>query len=181
MNMQDNLRTITLGNGCFWCTEAIFSRLKGVSKVISGYSGGHLENPDYKSVCEGNTGHAECLQITYDPEIISLDQLLDIFWKTHDPTTLNRQGNDIGTQYRSVIFYQNQDEYSLARKKMETLQQSGRYTNSVVTTIEPLKIFYPAENYHQQYFEYHDDVPYCHFSIKPKVEKFEKEFKEMLK
>lgn len=177
---NNNERTI-LGNGCFWCTEAIFKNVKGVISVTSGYSGGHKENPDYKSICTGTTGHAECLEIIYDPSIIKFEELLEIFWKTHDPTTLNRQGNDIGTQYRSVIFFQDEKEKTIAQNYINQLNKSGNYSSPIVTTLEAFIKFYPSENYHHDYFENHQMEPYCHFSVKPKVEKFKKEFKEKLK
>lgn len=175
------LDTATFGNGCFWCTEAVFQDLNGVIKVTSGYSGGTVKNPSYREVCTGETGHAECLQILYDPKIISFDELLEVFWKTHDPTTLNRQGNDAGTQYRSVVFYHNQNQKQLAEKYKKKLDASGAYSNPIVTQIEPAAIFYAAENYHQQYFNLHGEEPYCQFVIQPKVDKLRKVFKEKLK
>ena len=173
--------TALLGNGCFWCTEAVFSRLKGVLKVTSGYSGGHLTDPDYESVCSGETGHAECLQITYDAATISFKELLEVFFKTHDPTTLNRQGNDIGTQYRSVIFYKDEKEKNEAAAFIDNLEKEKRFDSPIVTTLEAFHTFYPAEDYHQQYFEQHGTAPYCHFVVRPKVEKFIKEFRDKLK
>ncbi|MCC9165390.1 peptide-methionine (S)-S-oxide reductase MsrA [Pontibacter harenae] len=171
----------TFGNGCFWCTEAVFQQLEGVEKVESGYAGGHVENPTYKQVCTGNTGHAEVLQITYDPQKITYDELLEVFWETHDPTTLNRQGNDIGTQYRSVIFYHNAEQKQLAEKYKEELEASGAFADPIVTTIEPLPEYYPAEDYHQNYFNQNGFQPYCSFVVRPKVEKFRKVFKNKLK
>ena len=171
----------TFGNGCFWCTEAIFQLLDGVISVASGYSGGNTENPDYKSVCTGLTGHAECLQIIYDPSKLSFEDLLQVFWKTHDPTTLNRQGNDVGTQYRSVIFYKNEEEKAIAKAYMEQLDKSGTFSKPIVTTLEPLTKFYPAENYHQDYYLQNGVAPYCQFVVKPKVEKFKKEFSSRLR
>ena len=172
----------TFGNGCFWCTEAVFQQINGVIKVTSGYSGGTMENPDYKTVCSGTTGHAECLQIEFDADIVGYDQLLEVFWKTHDPTTLNRQGNDIGTQYRSIIFYHNNNQHSIATAYKEQLQQSGVYASPIVTEIEPIKIFYPAELYHQNYFNINgEQVPYCQFVVRPKIEKFKKQFTSLLK
>jgi peptide-methionine (S)-S-oxide reductase len=170
----------TFGNGCFWCTEAIFQLLDGVISVTSGYSGGTTTDPDYKSVCTGRTGHAECLQIIYDPAKISFEELLEVFWKTHDPTTLNRQGNDVGTQYRSVIFYQTEEEKAIAKTYMEQLDRSGTFAKPIVTTLEPLIKFYPAENYHQDYYLQNGIAPYCQFVVRPKVEKFKKEFKSKL-
>ncbi|MFA3782353.1 peptide-methionine (S)-S-oxide reductase MsrA [Melioribacteraceae bacterium 4301-Me] len=173
--------TATFGAGCFWCTEAIFQRLKGVEKVISGYSGGHVANPTYEEVCTGSTGHAEVCQIIYNPDVISFEELLKVFWKTHDPTTLNRQGNDIGTQYRSVIFYHNQRQKELAEKYKRELDHSGAYERPIVTAIEPFKNFYKAEDYHQNYYNNNPDKPYCSFVIGPKLDKFEKAFRDILK
>ena len=178
---MDSLQVATFGSGCFWCTEAIFERLNGVVKVESGYSGGKVENPTYEEVCTGTTGHAEVTQITYDPSVISFDELLEVFWKTHDPTTLNRQGNDVGTQYRSVIFYQNEEQKELAEKYKEELDKSGAWDNPIVTEISPFTNFYPAEGYHQDYYENNPAQPYCSFVITPKIEKFEKVFKDKLK
>lgn len=178
--MNDYL-TATFGNGCFWCTEAVFQLLDGVVSVTSGYSGGHTENPDYKSVCSGNTGHAECLHIVYDPARISYDELLEVFWKTHDPTTLNRQGNDVGTQYRSVIFYHNEEQKSIAKGYMDHLEKSKTFSRPIVTTLEPFTKFYPAENYHQDYYKQNAAAPYCQFVVRPKVDKFRKEFSSRLK
>jgi len=179
--MAQPFDTATFGNGCFWCTEAIFQELNGVKQAVSGYSGGHVKNPSYKEVCTGSTGHAECLQIIYDPSVISYDELLEVFWKTHDPTSLNRQGNDVGTQYRSVIFYHNEQQKKLAEKYKEQLQNEGAFSDPVVTVIEPFTVFYPAEDYHQEYFSLHGNEPYCSFVIAPKVEKFRKVFKSKLK
>ncbi len=173
--------TATFGNGCFWCTEAIFQDLTGVRKVTSGYSGGTVKNPSYKEVCTGRTGHAECLQIVYDPSVISYDALLEVFWKTHDPTTLNRQGNDIGTQYRSVIFYHDENQRELAERYKRELNGSGAWPDPVVTEIVPFTVFYPAEDYHQEYFNLHGEEPYCRLVIAPKVEKFRKVFRDKLK
>lgn len=171
----------TFGTGCFWCTEAIFQELEGVVKVTSGYSGGHVDNPTYKQVCDGNTGHAECLNIEYDSNKISFDELLEVFWQTHNPTTLNRQGNDIGTQYRSVIFYHNEEQKAKAEKYKTELNKSGAWDDPVVTTLEPFVKFYPAEDYHQNYYNNNKGQGYCQFVIRPKLEKFEKVFKGKLK
>lgn len=171
----------TFGNGCFWCTEAIFQDLKGVSKVESGYSGGQTLDPTYKEVCTGTTGHAEVLQITYDPAVISFDELLEVFWKTHDPTTLNRQGNDVGTQYRSVVFYHSDEQKALAEKYKKELNASGAFNDPIVTEITAFDKFYVAEDYHQNYYNLNGSQPYCNFVIKPKVEKFRKVFKDKLK
>ncbi len=175
------LDTATFGTGCFWCTEAIFQRLNGVEKVVSGYTGGHVANPTYEEVCKGNTGHAEACQILYDPAIISYDELLSVFWKTHDPTSLNRQGNDIGTQYRSAIFYHNADQKAEAEYYLVKLDTSHAYDAPIVTTIEPYKKFYSAEAYHQNYFNKNGDQMYCRYVIQPKLDKFEKVFKDKLK
>jgi peptide-methionine (S)-S-oxide reductase len=180
-NNLPDLETATFGNGCFWCTEAIFQRVEGVQKVTSGYSGGDMANPDYRTVCTGVTGHAECLEIVYDSKKISFEDLLEIFWQTHDPTTLNRQGNDEGTQYRSVIFYHNEAQKQIALKYKAQLDAQGIFKNPVVTTLEPYTKFYPAENYHQDYFNQNGNAPYCQFVVKPKLEKFKKNYKEKLK
>jgi peptide-methionine (S)-S-oxide reductase len=171
----------TFGNGCFWCTEAVFQQLEGVEKVESGYSGGHVDNPTYRQVCTGNTGHAEVLRITYDPKVISFDELLEVFWATHDPTTLNRQGNDVGTQYRSVIFYHNDEQKQLSEKYKKELDASGAFDKPIVTAIEPITNYYAAENYHQDYFLNNGEEPYCRYVVQPKVEKFRKVFKNKLK
>ncbi len=178
---QAKTDTATFGAGCFWCVEAVFERLDGVLEVVSGYSGGHVKNPSYRDVCTGSTGHAEVCQIIYDPEKLSYRDLLDVFWKTHDPTTLNRQGADVGTQYRSVIFYHDEEQRREAEFYKKKLDSSGLYSDPIVTEIVPFKKFYKAENYHQEYFEMHGDQPYCNLVIKPKVEKFEKLFKDKLK
>jgi peptide-methionine (S)-S-oxide reductase len=187
-SMNENLNdtnvktdTATFGTGCFWCTEAIFQQLEGVIKVTSGYSGGKVDNPTYKQVCSGTTGHAECLNIIYDPAKISFDELLEVFWQTHDPTTLNRQGNDIGTQYRSVVFYHNEEQKQKAEKYKAELNKSGAWDNPVVTTLEPMTKFYPAEDYHQNYYNENTGQGYCQFVIRPKLEKFQKVFKSKLK
>ena len=174
--------TATFGTGCFWCTEAIFEQLDGVKSVVSGYSGGTTENPTYKQVTTGQTGHAECVQIAYDPAVISFDELLEVFWQTHDPTTLNRQGADVGTQYRSAIFYHNEEQKQKAEKYKEELNKSGAFNNPIVTEITPFSVFYKAENYHQQYFENNENSnPYCQIVIRPKLDKFKKVFKDKLK
>jgi peptide-methionine (S)-S-oxide reductase len=174
--------TATFANGCFWCTEAIFEELKGVISTTSGYSGGQTKNPSYKEVCTGETGHAESLQIVYDPSIISFDELLEVFWETHDPTTLNRQGADEGTQYRSAIFYRNKEQKEKAEKYKAALDKSGAFDRPIVTEITPFTVFYPAENYHQQYFDNNENSnPYCTIVIRPKVDKFRKVFKDKLK
>ena len=176
-----NTDTATFGNGCFWCTEAVFQQLNGVISSTSGYSGGNVANPTYEQVCEKNTGHAEALQIVYDPSVISFDELLEVFWQTHDPTTLNRQGNDVGPQYRSVIFYHDKNQKEKSEHYKKELEKSGAFNQPIVTAIEPFKNFYPAEDYHQNYFKNNGTAPYCYFVIRPKLEKFEKVFKAKLK
>ena len=178
---QMNNETAILGNGCFWCTEAIFQQLNGVVSVQSGYSGGHVENPTYEEVCEKTTGHAEAIKVVYDPSKISFDELLEVFWQTHDPTTLNRQGNDVGPQYRSVVFYMNEEQKKKAEFYKEKLGKSGAFDSPIVTAIEPYKNFYVAENYHQNYYKLNGSQPYCYFVIRPKMEKFQKVFASKLK
>lgn len=173
--------TATFGTGCFWCSEAVFQELKGVIKVTSGYSGGHVANPTYEQVCDKTTGHAEVVEVIYDPSVITYDELLEVFWQTHDPTTLNRQGNDIGPQYRSVIFYHNDEQKQKAGHYKDALDRSGAWANPIVTAIEPFRNFYPAENYHQDYYRLNGQAPYCYYVIRPKLEKFEKVFKNKLK
>ena len=173
--------TATFGTGCFWCTEAIFQQVEGVKKVTSGYSGGYVANPTYKEVCTGTTGHAECLNIVYDPSKISFDELLEIFWQVHDPTTLNRQGGDVGTQYRSVVFYHDEKQKATTEKYIRELDKSGAWSNPIVTKLEPFEKFYPAEDYHQNYYNNNTGQGYCQMVIRPKLEKFEKVFKNKLK
>ncbi|MGH2552764.1 MAG: peptide-methionine (S)-S-oxide reductase MsrA [Chitinophagaceae bacterium] len=174
--------TATFANGCFWCTEAIFEELDGVISATSGYTGGKTVSPTYKQVCTGQTGHAECLQIVYDAAKISFDELLAVFWETHDPTTLNQQGADIGTQYRSGIFYHNEEQKIKAEKYKTELDKSGAFPKPIVTEITPFSIFYTAEDYHQQYFENNEtNNPYCRIVIRPKLDKFKKVFKDKLK
>lgn len=179
--MEKNTDLATFGNGCFWCTEAVFQQLKGVEKVISGYSGGHVEKPTYQQVCDKKTGHAEVLRIEYDPTLITYDELLEVFWATHDPTTLNRQGNDVGPQYRSVIFYHNDEQKNSAEKYKQQLDSSGAFDKPIVTAIEPLINFFSAENYHRDYYKNHSTEPYCYFVIKPKMDKIKKVFAAKLK
>jgi methionine-S-sulfoxide reductase len=181
MTKPANLDTITLGAGCFWCVEAIFEQLKGVYGAVSGYSGGHVKNPGYKEVCTGNTGHAEVIQVTYNPEEITLNEILEVYWNTHDPTTLNRQGADVGTQYRSVIFYHNQEQKKFAEDIKNRLSEAKVWSNPIVTQIEPFKNFYPAEDYHQEYYINNTSQPYCTMVITPKLEKFKKVFADKLK
>jgi peptide-methionine (S)-S-oxide reductase len=173
--------TATFGAGCFWCVEAVFQQLKGVVKVTSGYSGGETKNPTYKEVCSGETGHVEVCQITYDPKEVSFKDLLEAFWQTHDPTTINRQGNDFGTQYRSVIFYHNEEQKGLAMKYKKELDLSGAFSKPIITAIEPFTVFYPAEDYHQNYYNLNQEQGYCSYIIKPKLEKFKKAFHDKLK
>jgi len=173
--------TATFGTGCFWCTEALFQELKGVLKATSGYTGGNVANPSYEEVCTGTTGHAEALQIIYDPAVITYDELLEVFWEAHDPTSLNRQGNDVGTQYRSAIFYHNAEQKEKAEHYKAELNKSGAYDKPIVTEITGFTKFYPAEDYHQNYYNTHGSQPYCYLVIRPKVEKFEKVFKNKLK
>lgn len=173
--------TATFGNGCFWCTEAVFQQLEGVLKVSSGYSGGHTPNPDYQSVSTGTTGHAEVIQIIFDPKKLSFDELLNVFWQTHDPTTLNRQGNDVGPQYRSAVFYHNEEQRQKAEMYKKKLDESGVFDQPIVTEITPFEKFYIAENYHQNYYLNNPTQPYCYYVIKPKLEKFRKVFADKLR
>jgi peptide-methionine (S)-S-oxide reductase len=171
----------TLGGGCFWCTEAVFSDLKGVVKVESGYSGGTVANPSYEQVCTGRTGHAEAAQITFDPEVISYKEILEIFFTVHDPTTLNRQGADVGTQYRSAIFYHNSEQRAVAENVIKEITAAGIWDAPIVTQVEPLKAFYKAEDYHQKYFENNPRQQYCQIVIAPKVRKFREHYRDRLK
>jgi len=171
----------TFGAGCFWCTEAVFQDLEGVEKAESGYAGGRIANPTYKEVCSGLTGHAEVINITYDPGKISFTELLEIFWKTHDPTTLNRQGNDVGTQYRSVVYYHNDEQKQLAEEYKKKLNDAHAFPNPVVTEISAAPTFYKAENYHQDYYNLNGTQPYCQFVVKPKVDKVKAVFGDKLK
>ncbi len=181
-NMNTNITdTATFGAGCFWCVEAQFQLLEGVISVKSGFMGGHIKNPAYKEVCMGTTGHAEVCQIIFDSSKISYDELLAAFWQSHDPTQLNRQGNDVGTQYRSVIFYHNEEQKKLAEKYKVELNNSGAWAQPIVTEISPVSVFYLADDYHQNYFNLNGDQPYCSYIIQPKVEKFRKVFKDKLK
>ena len=175
------LRLATFGAGCFWCVEAVFQRLDGVEKVVSGYSGGHVSNPTYEQVCAGTTGHAEVCQISYNPQKISYDKLLEVFWKTHDPTTRNRQGEDVGTQYRSVIFYHDDEQKKLAEGYKAKLDAEHIWDRPIVTEIVPFPKFWPAESYHQNYYNNNPGKVYCSLVITPKVEKFKEIFQERLK
>lgn len=179
--MGKELEKITLGGGCFWCTEAVYLQMKGVVDVKPGYSGGHVKNPSYKEVCNETTGHAEVVQITYDPEIVSFAEILEVFFVTHDPTTLNRQGNDVGTQYRSAIFYHSEKQKETALQIIGNLEKEKAYEKPIVTEITEFKAFYPAEDYHINYFARNKSQPYCQFVVAPKVEKFRKVFKDKMK
>jgi len=173
--------TATFGAGCFWCVEAIFQDLRGVESVVSGYSGGHVENPSYREVCNGVTGHAEVCQIIYDPTVISFDELLEVFWQTHDPTTFNKQGNDVGPQYRSAIFYHNENQKTKAEHYKKELDASGAFRDHIVTEISPYLNFYIADDSHQDYYNNNSEQGYCQYVIRPKVEKLKKVFGEKLK
>ncbi len=175
------LEKATLGGGCFWCTEAVYRQLKGVTEVLPGYSGGFVKNPSYEEVCTGNTGHAEVVRVTFDPAVVSYGEILEVFFKTHDPTTLNRQGADAGTQYRSVIFYHSEVQKATAEKIISLLKNEKVFDRPVVTEIIKFDVFYPAEDYHNNYFARNKNEPYCQFVIAPKVEKFKKIFKDKLK
>ncbi len=183
MNQSESttIRTATFGGGCFWCTEAVYDRVKGVRKVTSGYSGGKVPNPTYTQVCTGSTGHAEVIQVEFDPDEISFEQILDIFFHTHDPTTLNRQGADVGTQYRSAVFYHDDEQKLLTEKVIKELNASGEFDDPIVTKLEKFEKFYPAEDYHQNYFEQNPGQPYCQVVVGPKVSKFQKRYQAMLK
>jgi peptide-methionine (S)-S-oxide reductase len=175
------METATFAAGCFWCVEAIYSGVKGVRKVVSGYTGGKTEKPAYEQVCTGQTGHAEAVQITFDPTVITYSELLEVFWYTHDPTTLNQQGPDVGTQYRSAVYYHSEDQRLAAEDSKRKLQESGVWTRPIVTEITPFSVFYPAEAYHQNYYLDHPNQSYCWLVINPKMAKFREKFKEKLK
>jgi peptide-methionine (S)-S-oxide reductase len=177
----ENSKVATFGAGCFWCVEAVFQDLKGVHSVISGYSGGQVQNPTYEQVCSGTTGHAEVCQIFYDPKIITYSGLLEVFWQTHDPTTLNRQGADAGSQYRSVIFYHDEEQRRLAEATQKELSAAGVWKDPIVTEISPFEFLYKAEGYHQDYYSLNPNQPYCRLTILPKVEKVKKLFRDQLK
>ena len=172
------METIILGGGCFWCLDAIFQRVMGVEKLISGYSGGQTKNPTYKEICTGNTGHAEVLKIEFENIKISLDEILDIFWQIHDPTTLNRQGNDVGTQYRSVIYYMEKSQETIIKNLLKNFENLTFYKNPIITEIKQLDKFYSAEDYHQDYYKNNSTQPYCSFVIHPKIKKFEEMIKK---
>lgn len=179
--MEQKTEKATLAGGCFWCLEAIYKKVKGVKEVISGYSGGKTKNPTYEQVCSGTTGHAEAVQITFDRNIVSYEEILKIFWQIHNPTTLNRQGYDVGSQYRSAIFYHNEQQKQIAEKIVKELQDANIWTEPIVTEIVPFSEFYPAEEYHKNYFENHPENNYCQMVIIPKVEKFKKKFHDYLR
>lgn len=178
---SENLDTITLAGGCFWCVEAVYQQLNGVEKIVSGYTGGTIKNPAYREVCEGTTGHAEAAQIIYDRTKVSLKDILEVFFTLHDPTTLNRQGNDYGTQYRSGIFYSNETQRLMSEDIIKRLDVSGAFDDKIVTEVTPLNVFYPAENYHQNYYAQNSSQGYCQMVIRPKLEKFKKVFPDKVK
>jgi peptide-methionine (S)-S-oxide reductase len=183
INMQtaSGMSVATFGAGCFWCVEAVFQAIRGVDTVLSGYMGGKIPNPTYREVCSGRTGHAEVVQVYYRPEQISFEALLEVFWKTHDPTSLNRQGADVGTQYRSAVFYHNLEQKKLAEQLRDQLNDAGAFEKPIVTEISPATTFYEAEAYHQNYYRANGDQPYCQFVIRPKMDKLERVFREYLK
>ena len=181
LNMEKKLEKVVFAGGCFWCTEAVFQRFEGVEKVVSGYSGGTIKNPAYREVCSGRTGHTEGVEITYDPEVISFRTLLEVFFATHDPTTLNRQGNDVGTQYRSGIFYTSEEQRNEAESFIGFLEKERIFSDKIVTEITPLDVFYTAEVNHQEYYNQNKNQPYCQFIITPKIDKIKKFYSEKLK
>ena len=174
-------QTAVLGGGCFWCVDAAFNQLQGVQRVISGYMGGHVQNPSYEQVCTGKTGHVEVAEITFDPAVISYEDLLEVFFTVHDPTTLNRQGNDVGEQYRSVIFCRDEEQHQRALNVIDELKKERAFKDPIVTAVEPASTFYPAESYHQDYFKNHPYQPYCMFVVSPKVKKIREKFAKKLK
>lgn len=178
---MNSVETATIAGGCFWCTEAIFKRLEGIISVLPGYAGGNVQNPSYNKVCSGTTGHAEAIQIEFDPNRISYKTLLDIFWNTHNPTTRNQQGSDVGTQYRSIIFYHNEKQKEVAQRSKEKFEKKGIYNDPIVTEIIPFTNFYEAENYHKNYFENNKDAPYCNVIIEPKIHKFSEKYRNKVK
>src|SRR6476661_568500 len=178
---DNNVETATLANGCFWCSEAVFQRLKGVKSILPGYAGGTIKNPSYEQVCTGKTGHTESIQIKFDPNVISFEKILDIFWHTHDPTTLNRQGNDVGTQYRSAVFYHDENQKKIAEDSKKDLSDKGIYKDPIVTEITPFTNFYVAENYHKNYYQNHSSEPYCSFVINPKIDKLFERYGNQIK
>ena len=172
---------IYLAGGCFWCTEGVYTRVRGVTRVVSGYANGHVPNPSYEQICTGTTGHAECVELTFDPAVLPLAQILDIFFATHDPTTLNRQGNDVGTQYRSAVYTTSDAQLQQVRAYMQQLAASGQFGAAIVTEVAPLQQFWPAEGYHQDYFAHNARQPYCQYVVAPKVDKLERGFSHWLK
>lgn len=177
---MSNIKKATFGAGCFWCVEAVFQQLKGVKSVVSGYTGGKVKDPTYREVCGGRTGHAEVTQVTYDEDIISFDELLEVFWKTHDPTTLNKQGADVGTQYRSAVFYHDEEQRKKAEGYKKKLDEAGAFDDPIVTEISPMTVFYEAEDAHQNYYNQNSEQPYCAIVIRPKVEKVKRVFADKL-
>jgi peptide-methionine (S)-S-oxide reductase len=180
-DLPEGREVATLGAGCFWCVEAVFQGLRGVDSAISGYSGGQIKNPSYKEVCAGTTGHAEVVQIIFDPSVLSYADLLEVFFSVHDPTTLNRQGGDVGTQYRSVIFYHSEAQRATGEKAIQAANESGQWKEVLVTELSPFSNFYKAEDYHQDYFALNGEQPYCQMVVRPKVEKFRKQFRDKLR
>ena len=179
--MEQREELATLAGGCFWCLEAVFADLRGVSRVVSGYAGGDVPNPTYRAVCSGTTGHAEVVQLTYDPQVVSFEELLEVFFTIHDPTTLNRQGGDIGTQYRSAIFYHSPEQKEIAERLISQFDSQHIWDAPIVTEVSPLTVFYPAEDYHQEYYQNNRNQPYCQAVIAPKVSKFRQKYLEKLK
>jgi peptide-methionine (S)-S-oxide reductase len=177
----NSAETATFGSGCFWCTEALFQQLKGVRNVVPGYSGGSVENPTYKQICTGTTGHAEVVQVTFDPKVVTYSELLEVFWQTHDPTTVNRQGHDVGTQYRSVIFYHSDRQHQLSERYRQKIDAAHVFSKPLVTEIAQFTAFYRAEDYHQNYYANHPELPYCRTMIGPKLEKLKKVFQDKLR
>jgi peptide-methionine (S)-S-oxide reductase len=181
MSQANGTQTITLGGGCFWCVEAVFDELKGVTNVVSGYSGGSVPNPSYRKVCEGSTGHAEVIQVSYDPETVSTRGILEVFFTVHDPTTVNRQGADVGTQYRSAIFFHTPEQKAESEQLIKELNAAKIWKSPIVTEVTPFKAYYPAEDYHQEYFKQNASQGYCRAVIEPKMTKFRKQYHERLK
>jgi len=181
MKLEPRLEVATLGGGCFWCLEAVFEQLQGVARVVSGYAGGHLPSPSYKQVCSGTTGHAEVVEIHFDPEVLSFDDLLRVFFTIHDPTTLHRQGGDVGTQYRSVVLHHSPAQERATRAVIAEVEEQGIWPDAIVTQVVPFEVFYPAEDYHQEYFRNNPGQPYCRIVVEPKVVKFRKRFQDRLK
>lgn len=179
--VPEGREVVTLGGGCFWCIEAVFEELRGVDAAVSGYAGGKVPNPTYKAVCSGTTGHAEVVEVTFDPKVVPLRRILDVFFTVHDPTTLNRQGPDVGTQYRSVVFYRDERQKREVEETIRDFAARGVWSGRIVTEVAPFEVFYPAEDYHQEYYELNGEAPYCRAVIAPKIAKFRKEFKEYLK